>query len=156
MNGKLVWGFIVGSAILAGAAVWYLQLYYFYTRPDPASVEIRLTPTAGGTPEAIPVEGLSAIDATSSPIRFRACFSTPVSLATLTETYRLYDQPIPLNAPGWFDCFDAGRIEEALASGAALAFLGDPDVAPGVDRVVAVFENGEAFAWQQLRSGEEE
>ena len=156
MNGKLVGGFIVGSAFLAGAAVWYLQTYYFYVLPDPAGVEIKMTSIAEGVPEAIPVDGLRVIDATSSPIRFRACFVTPLSLATLTETYRLYDQPIPLNAPGWFDCFDAGRIEEALASGAALAFLGDPDVAPGVDRVVAVFENGEAFAWQQLRSGEEE
>ncbi|MBL9059026.1 MAG: histidine kinase [Mangrovicoccus sp.] len=156
MNGKLVGSFIVGTALLAGAAVWYLQTWYFYTSPDPASVEIRLTPIAGGAPEAIPVEGLSAIDATSSPIRFRACFATPLSLATLTETYRLYDRPVPLVAPGWFDCFDAGRIEEALASGAALAFLGDSGVAPGVDRVVAVFDNGEAFAWQQLRTGEEQ
>lgn len=155
MNGKLVGGFIVGSALLAGAAVWYLQTYYFYVRPDPAGVEIKMTSIAEGVPEAIPVDGLRVIDATSSPIRFRACFVTPLSLATMTETYRIYDQPVPLTAPGWFDCFDAGRIEEALASGAALAFLGESGVAPGVDRVVAVFENGEAFAWQQLRQGEE-
>lgn len=103
MNGKLVGGFIVGSAFLAGAAVWYLQTYYFYVRPDPAGVEVKLTSMAGGVPEAIPVDGLQVIDATSSPIRFRACFETPLSLATLTETYRIYDQPVPLTAPGWFD-----------------------------------------------------
>jgi len=156
MNGKLVGGFIVGAALLAGAAVYYLQVYYFYDRPDPASVEIRLTPIAGGAPEAIPAEALSVIDATSSPIRFRACFTTPVSLATLTETYATYDHPVPLIAPGWFDCFDAGRIEAALASGEALAFLGEAEVAPGVDRVVAVFANGDAFSWQQLRANEGE
>lgn len=156
MNGKLVGGFIVLSALLAGAAIYYLQVYYFYVRPDPASVEIRLTPIAGGAPEAIPVSDLTAIDAESSPIRFRACFRTPVSLATLTETYRIDDRPEPLTAPGWFGCFDAGRIEAALASGEALAFLGEAGVAPGVDRVVAVFANGEAFSWQQLETEEGE
>ena len=65
MNGKLVGGFIVGSAILAGAAVWYLQLYYFYTRPDPDSVEIRLTPRGRGLVQRIAkshAEALATMD----------------------------------------------------------------------------------------------
>ncbi len=151
MNGKLVGGFIVTAAVLAGAAVYFLQEYYFYEPIDPAAVAIRLTPVTDVAPEAIPAADIRAIDATSSPIRFRACFTTPVSLATLTETYRLYDDPVPLNAPAWFDCFDAGAIDAALNSGAALAFLGESSVAEGVDRVVAVFEDGHAYAWNQLR-----
>jgi hypothetical protein len=110
-----------------------------------------VTPLTGAAPETIPVADMRAIDATSSPIRFRACFTTPVSLATLTETYRLYDNPVPLNAPDWFDCFDAGAIDAALQSGAALAFLGEASVADGVDRVVAVFDDGRAYAWNQLQ-----
>ena len=31
-----------------------------------------------------------------------------------------------------------------------LAFLSEPDIHPGVDRVVAVFGDGRAYAWHQL------
>ena len=68
----------------------------------------------------------------------------------LTETYALYDAPTPLIAPGWFDCFDAMQIGAELEAGAAMAFLSEPDIHPGVDRVVAVFPDGRAFAWHQL------
>ena len=101
-------------------------------------------------PEAIVVENIEGIDADSSPLRFRACFTTPLTQATLTETYQLYDRPTPLTAPGWFDCFDADAIGEALERGEALAFLSQANIARGVDRVVAVFPDGRAFAWHQL------
>jgi hypothetical protein len=68
----------------------------------------------------------------------------------LSETYRLYDNPTPLNAPGWFDCFDAAAIGAALEKGEALAFLAEAEIRPGVDRVVAVFADGRAYAWHQL------
>jgi hypothetical protein len=35
-------------------------------------------------------------------------------------------------------------------AGEALAFLSEPNIHPGVDRVVAVFPDGRAFAWHQL------
>ena len=72
------------------------------------------------------------------------------SQAMLTETYRLYPPPTPLNAPPWFDCFDAPAIDRALRGGEAIAFLSEPDILPGVDRVVAVFADGRAYAWHQL------
>jgi hypothetical protein len=112
--------------------------------------EITLVPIEGAVPEAIVVENIEGIDADSSPLRFRACFTTPLTQATLTETYRLYDRPTPLTAPGWFDCFDADAIGEALERGEALAFLSQADISKGVDRVVAVFPDGRAFAWHQL------
>ena len=37
--------------------------------------------------------------------------------------------------------------------GEALAFLSQSDIAPDVDRVVAVFADGRAFAWHQFRPG---
>jgi hypothetical protein len=112
--------------------------------------EIRLTPVASDAPEAIVAENVTGIDADSSPLRFRACFTTPLSQAMLSETYRLYDDPTPLNAPGWFDCFDAAAIGAALEAGEALAFLAEAEIRPGVDRVVAVFPDGRAYAWHQL------
>jgi hypothetical protein len=68
----------------------------------------------------------------------------------LTETYRMYERAEPLVAPRGFDCFDAEAIGRALETGEALAFLSEPDIHLGVDRVVAVFGDGRAFAWQQL------
>lgn len=151
MNGKIVGIVIVGSALLAGAAIYWLQLYAFYAPVQVAAgQEITLTPIASGTPEPIVVDSFDAIDAGSSPLRYRACLTTPLSLAMLTETYTVYEKPQPLLAPPWFKCFDAGVIEAALQSGEAIAFLSHADVKPGVDRVVAVFPDGRAFAWHQF------
>ncbi len=151
MNGKVVGGFVVIVAAIAGIAMYWLQEYAFYT---PAAFqtgnEIRLTLIESGLPEAILVEGIEGIDADSSPLRFRACFHTPMSQATLTETYKTYDGAVPLIAPTWFSCFDAAEIGEALEKGEAIAFLSQASIAPQVDRVVAVFPDGRAFAWHQL------
>jgi len=151
MNGKLVAGGIVLTGLVAGIAMYWLQVYAFYAPVSfTPGAEITLVPIDGTLPEAIVVENIQGIDAGSSPLRFRACFTTPLTQATLTETYRLYDRPTPLTAPGWFDCFDAVAIGEALERGEALAFLSHSDIARGVDRVVAVFADGRAFAWHQL------
>lgn len=161
MNGKLVAGGIVIIAAIAGAAVWYLQEYAFYAPVAFApGQEIRLTSVVSDQPEAILVKDLQGIDAGSSPLRFRACFTTQMSLATLTETYQVYEDATPLYAPSWFDCFDADKIGAAIQSGEAVAFLGQRDVVPNqdnveIDRVIAVFNDGRAFAWNQLAPGTE-
>lgn len=131
--------------------MYWLQVYAFYepVKFEPGA-EIRLTPIIGEVPEVILADNVQGIDATSSPLRFRACFTTPLSQAMLTETYRVYETAVPLVAPGWFDCFDATKIGEALERGDAIAFLSEPNISPGIDRVVAVFPDGQAFAWHQL------
>jgi hypothetical protein len=149
--GKIIVGAIVIVAALAGGFLWYTAERAFY---EPVAfqpgAEIRLVPLTSDQPEAIVVEAIEGIDADSSPIKFRACFRTPLSLAMLTETYREYPEAEPLIAPRGFDCFDAEAIGRALESGEALAFLSEPEIYPGVDRVVAVFPDGRAFAWHQL------
>ncbi|QLQ18137.1 MAG: histidine kinase [Exiguobacterium profundum] len=152
MNGKIVAGSIVITALAAGIAIYWLQEYAFYDKAvfSPGA-EIVLTPIQGGPPEAIVTENLQGIDAESSPIRFRACFTTPLSLGMLTETYAVYPDAEPLVAPTWFDCFDATAIGEALETGEAVAFLSQAEVRPGIDRVVAVFPDGKAYAWTQVR-----
>ncbi len=140
------------TGAVAGIAMYWLQVYAFYEpvvfRPG---AEILLTPIVGGTPEPILAEGVSGIDAASSPLRFRACFTTPLTQAMLTETYRVYEGAVPTIAPGWFDCFDAERIGAALEVGEAIAFLSQAGIAPQIDRVVAVFPDGRAYAWHQLQ-----
>lgn len=149
--GKIIVGAILIVAAVAGGFLWYTAERAFY---EPVAFqpgqEIRLVPLTSDQPEAIVVEAVEGIDADSSPIKFRACFRTPLSLAMLTETYREYPAAEPLIAPRGFDCFDAAEIGRALESGEALAFLSEPEIHPGVDRVVAVFPDGRAFAWHQL------
>lgn len=155
--GRLAVAGIVLTAMLGGGFLWYTAEWAFY---EPVvftpGQEIRLVPLASGQPEPIVVEGIEGTDAESSPIKFRACFTTPLSLAMLSETYQPYPGAVPLNAPAWFDCFDAAEIGAALEAGEALAFLSEPGIHDGVDRVVAVFGDGRAYAWQQLAPGAEQ
>lgn len=150
VNGKIVGGFIVLTALIGGAAIYWLQEYAYY---EPVAFQpgqgIALT-LVGGAVEPMLAENLEGIDAESSPLRFRACFETPTSLATLTETYVIYDAAVPTVAPSWFTCFDASAIGAALEGGGAVAFLSQAAIAPGIDRVVAVFPDGRAFAWHQI------
>ena len=151
--GKVAAGFIVLTAALAGAFIWYTAERAFYVPVAfQPGAEIRLVPLVSDVPEPIVAEAVEGIDASSSPIKFRACFRTPLSLAMLTETYRSYEGAEPLVAPSGFDCFDAAAIGKALETGEALAFLSEPGIHPGVDRVVAVFGDGRAFAWHQLNA----
>ncbi|MBT8425610.1 MAG: histidine kinase, partial [Silicimonas sp.] len=149
--GKVLVSFIVLSAVLGGALMYYLQVYGFYEDVPASGVgDVQLTTLAGGVSEPILSEKFKAIDAESSPLRYRACFETPMSEALLTETYALYDAPVPLTAPGWFDCYDAVRIGEALEAGEATAYLGTANITYGFDRVVAIFPDGTGFVWHQI------
>ena len=152
MSGRIIGVVIVAAALIGGALVYYLQVYAFYedVPPDDARTKIALTAIHSGAPEALPDTDFQGIDADSSPLRYRACFQVANSLAMLTETFVIIDNAVPLQAPAWFDCFDATDIGEALEEGRALAFLGQAEVADGVDRVVAVMPDGRGFAWHQL------
>lgn len=142
----------MATALIGGIAMYFLQVYAFYEELGPEEVEIRLTSLATDAPELILTEGLEAIDSDSSPLRFRACFTTPSSLAALTEEFVIYEAAEPLNAPDWFDCFDAVAVGTAITRGEAIAFLAEAEIRDGVDRVVAVFDDGRAYAWHQLNA----
>jgi hypothetical protein len=151
--GRIVIVGMVMSALIAGAALYYLQIYAFYTEVTAEQAgDVTMVNLVTGAPEPIRFENFRAIDSDSSPVRFRACFDTPHSQAMLTETYLAYPDAEPLIAPGWFDCFDAGAIGEALQIGTAIAFMGTENISYGIDRVVAVMDDGRAFAWHQINS----
>lgn len=150
--GKFLAGFIVIAAIAMGVGLYYTQVYAYYEEvsADAPAAQMRLTSLATGQPEPILASGFEAIDSESSPLRFRACFTTPQTQAMLSETYVAMDDAVPLTGPDWFDCYDAAEVGAALENGEALAFLSERDIHDGVDRVIAVFPDGRAFAWHQL------
>lgn len=151
MSGKLLGIIIIMTALIAGVALYVFQVYAFY-EPVKATgnADVQMTLLASDQPEPILYDNFEAIDADSSPIRYRACFTTSMSQPLLTETYKAYDKAVPNVAPGWFDCFNADEIGAALASGRALAFLGTENIHYGIDRVVAVMPDGRGFAWHQI------
>jgi len=151
MMGKFLAGLIVVTALAAGVAMYYLQVYAYYEEVAATGTDdVQITSLASGQPETIVYENFKAIDSDSSPIRFRACFTTSHSQAMLTETYQSYAKAEPLVAPNWFDCFDAKEVGRALENGTALAFLGQENFRYGIDRIVAVMDDGRGFVWHQI------
>lgn len=151
MSGRILAIILVAFGLVAGAAMYYLQIYAYYDRvalaAEGGDVTLRIT-TVDGTVEDLPATGFEGIDSFSSPIRFRGCFRTeadPVGFAP-------YPDATPLIAPGWFDCFDAEDIGTALESGVAAAYLGEANVSYGIDRIIAIFPDGRAYAWHQINS----
>lgn len=151
-TGKILASFIVITAIIGGAAMYYLQVYAYFDKveADSPAAEMRLTLVGTDIAEPILAEYFEGIDANSSPLRFRACFKTTMSLAMLTETYQIVEDAEPLNGPDWFDCYNAQDVGAALEDGTAVAFLSEHNIKDGVDRIIAVYPDGQAFAWHQL------
>mgnify|MGYP003663814957 CR=1 FL=1 len=148
MNGKIVGIVIMLSALIAGAGLYYLQIYGYYREVPGAAV--RLVSVVSQQPEDITATNLRAIDADSSPIRYRACFDTDLSLAMASETYTLSDHDTPRNAPGWFDCFNAEALGAEIEAGTALTFLGTKNIHYGVDSIVAITDDGRGYVWHEL------
>ena len=150
MNGKLVGGAILLSAAVAGVALYYLQIYAFYEEVAAPEQGVELVSVVSDRPEPIVTDNYRAIDADSSPIRYRACFDTTASLAMLSESFVMVENTEPRIAPGWFDCFDAEAIGTALEQGKALTFLSEKNISYGVDRIVAITEDGRGYVWHEL------
>jgi hypothetical protein len=158
MNATRAWiVLILGTAIIGGAVMFYQLLYAGYAELTGDQIgEIQLINVSTNESEAILLENVKAIDTVKDGVRlsgaisFRACFDTPSSQATLSETYVIMDDPIPLNAPSWFECFNAQEVGAALEDGTAIAFMSEENISYGVDRVVAFLPDGRGFVWHQL------
>ena len=140
---------LIGAA--AGGVLYYQQVYAYYEEVAFSADAVQLTSVSTGQAEPIVVDSFDAIDAISSPLRYRACFETPLSQAMLTETYVIVDDAEPRVAPGWFDCFDATQIGADLSDD-AIAFMGIENVEYGIDRIVAIYPDGRGFAWHQINA----
>ncbi|MCA0869750.1 DUF6446 family protein [Seohaeicola saemankumensis] len=151
MMGKIIAVFIVIVSIAAGAGLYYSQVYGYYDTVTPTpGQDVMLIANATGQPEPIAYDNFQAIDAQSSPIRFRACFTTPIDPAALTGSYWPATTAEPLNPPNWFDCFDADEIGAGVQSGEFATFIGAKNIAYGVDRIVAIAPDGRGWIWHQL------
>jgi hypothetical protein len=144
-SGRLVViAIVLVTAVFAGAQ-WWFQTRAYYQPIDRADLFVAL---ADGGTDMLPDTGFSGIDADTSPLRFRGCFTVEDPAALIARAVP-YPDAAPLIAPDWFTCFDAPAIGAALEAGEAQAILSQPEVRPGADRVIAVFPDGRAYAWHQ-------
>ncbi|TLP58333.1 histidine kinase [Parasedimentitalea maritima] len=151
--GKFLAMLILVCAVGAGAGMYYLQVYGYYEEVElKPGQDVVLVPQDGDKGVAIDYADFQAIDASSSPIRYRACFSSPLSRQELAQTYTVSQHYQPRIAPGWFECFDAEAIGAALEAGTATAFLSVKNIEYGVDRVVAVTDQGQGYVWHELNN----
>lgn len=152
--GKILSASIIICAILAGGLLYYTQVYAFYD-PVPATGEDVVLTSVDEGAMLIPYTDFEAIDSTSSPIRYRACFLTDVPLDALEAEFVAYPRAEPLEAPGWFGCYSADGIGAALEAGKAKAFLAVENITYGIDRIAAIFPDGHGYMWHQInRCGE--
>lgn len=136
------WLMIGGALLLAAfaAGLWYTQIYAFYEEL-PQADEITVAD------RTIAVSGFTGVDANTSPIKLRACMNTDPAAF---EGLHVAEKAVPLVAPYWFECFDARAIGKALEAGTAKAYLAASGEFHGSERMIAVFDNGQAFMWRQL------
>jgi hypothetical protein len=140
MNGKTL---VIGLAVfvaLFGAGLFYTQNYAYYETTDGRQViEVQGA--------ELPVEGYRGIDATSSGLKRRGCFTVdPAAFEGMPRA----EAPEPLTPPFWFDCFDPEAIAQDLSAGEAQAFVAAENELDGIDRIVAVYPDGRAYEWRQL------
>lgn len=150
MSGKILGIFIVAAALIFGAVVYYAQVYYFYAPLPEDEARVVLTPQDRGEPRDIPFRDFEGIDASSSPIRYRACFTTSERPDTLDPVFERYEGAEPRNAPDWFGCFDAEAIGAQIAAGTAHVYTSRRNIEFGIDRVVAITEDGRGYIWEEI------
>ena len=152
MSGKVIVAFLVLPAILAGMALFYLQIFSFYEEVIPDGVtDVTILQKQNELPEIINYSNFRAISSDSSPIRYRACFDTTEDLDALRSRYLVYNGAEPRIAPYWFDCFNAEELGLSLKDGGSgEVFLSKKNIMYGVDRVVAILENGKGYVWHEI------
>lgn len=152
-SGRWIVVAIISITAIFAAGMWYAQTRAYYRTVDQAALAV--TTPAG---DLLPLvhSAFQGVDADTSPLRFRACFTLGGAGLTTVARAATHPDPEPLVAPAWFECYDAREISEAIASGEARAVISVHEIARGVDRVLAVFPDGRGFGWHQLNGTLEE
>jgi hypothetical protein len=143
MRGKwLITGLVAFTALFA-VGLWYSQTYAFYERVN-GKEEISFY----GDP--FPVSDYKGIDASTSPLKLRACFTAGWDYVATAEDK---DEAEPLKAPFWFRCFDAESIhKDILADRASAIKVAENEVTYGFDRFIAHYPDGRGYMWRQINA----
>ena len=140
MNGNLMVVAIVTTALAVGVGLWYSQTYAYYEQRNGLD-EV----SANG--EALLVSNYLGIDANTSPLKLRACFTVDWDYFPSDE---FKDVAEPLTAPFWFDCFDAKMIAKDIKAGNSTVILAEKNQPFGFSRFITHYPDGRAYMWRQI------
>lgn len=138
---KLMSGLLIFCAIF-GAALWYFQTRAYYR-------EVSSVTEVFAYGDAFPVQDYQGIDADTSPLKMRACFTVAWDYWPSDEFAAIAE---PLKAPGWFGCFDARTLKTDIDAGKASVILAGENDPFGFHRFIAQYEDGRAFMWRQINA----
>tara|TARA_R110002096_G_C14653362_1_gene726648 strand:- start:806 stop:1681 length:876 start_codon:yes stop_codon:yes gene_type:complete len=117
--------------------------------PNSPLQSLNLTPIMGGAPEEMSIIGKPNVAFSTDAKFYFACFYTSMKIDLLRETYQISDDALPTKPLSDMACYDQGQIAMDVASGAALSLVGERNIIDGIDRIIAVYPDGRAFAWHQ-------
>lgn len=142
MNGKILISAFALIIVIFGAGLWYSQTRaYYYDVTDVTEISIQ--------GEAFPVTEYRGIDADTSPLKMRACFTVDWDYWPTKESQTIAK---PLGAPPQFDCFNAKQITDDLASYSATVILADENRPYGFDVFIVLYPDGNAYMWRQINA----
>jgi hypothetical protein len=132
MSGKITVIIILGASLSFGIVFFYFQSFAYYQEfSGVAKIEVQ--------DREIGVEDYLGIKASTSALKMRSCFVVkPAAFRNLP----LAENPQPLKAPFWFDCFNSKDLQEAIDDDRAKAYVAQENEADGIDRLVVIFPNG--------------
>ena len=140
MSGKITVIFLIGTTFIFGVIFFYFQTFAYYKTVN-MKQEIQVNK------KIIKVNEYVGIRSDISKLKLRGCFQVN---PTHLDNFDTSNNASPLSAPFWFNCFDYKSIQSDIDKGLLKAYLAAENEAPGIDRYIAVYENGIGFEWRQL------
>ena len=142
MNGRSFILVCIAFLMIFTLLLFYFQNFAYYERLE---VKNRLLIEK----QMIEVTNYYGIDASSSGLKLRECFTVTDESFDI-KNLTTYQKPTPLNAPFWFECFNAESITKDLNTNKAVAFLSKKEEFDGIDKVIVLYPDGTGYQWRQL------
>jgi len=140
MSGKVTVILLISVILIFGVVFFYFQTFAYYAKiSDKENIIVNN--------KNIRVHDYVGIRSDVSKLKLRGCFKVDPSLFKLLD---INQKAAPLSAPFWFDCFDYKDIQSDIDKGFLKAYLAEKDEAPGIDRYIAISQDGMGYEWRQL------
>ncbi len=138
MKGRtLTIGFLIFLLIFAGG-LYYANSYAYYQK---SNFDEHIIQTDSGQ---IKLTNVEKIDALTSPLKIRIC-------ADKIDGHGLKpaENPTPLVAPAWFECFDAAQITKGIEAGTIQTFVANKNKPWGFDALIST-DGQKSWYWRQF------
>ena len=141
MQGKYIASAILIIALIISVSMWWMIDRFHYE-----TLEAKTDLIIDG--EKYSVSNFQGIDAESSPLKLRACFTVEWDFEL--QDAALQQEATPLIAPSWFECFDAERLDNDIRAGVAAVRRAQHNEPFGFSTYIAYYQNGRGYLWRQI------